>query len=80
MDIKVRAMEKYGITPDCVVITATMRALKMHGGAFEASPGKKLDEELLQEGEHARPRGRHREPGQAHREHEAVRHSGGRDR
>jgi len=46
MDIKIRVMEKYGITPDCVVITATIRALKMHGGAFEAKPGKKIDEKL----------------------------------
>jgi formate--tetrahydrofolate ligase len=46
MDIKVRAMEKYGIVPDCVVITSTVRALKMHGGAFEARPGKKIDEKL----------------------------------
>jgi formate--tetrahydrofolate ligase len=46
MDIKIRVMEKYGITPDCVVITATIRALKMHGGAFEARPGKKIDEKL----------------------------------
>ncbi len=44
MDIKCRYS---GITPDCVVITATIRALKMHGGAFEARPGKKLDEELV---------------------------------
>jgi len=46
MDIKVRAMEKYGITPDCVVITGTVRALKMHGGAFEARPGKPIPEEV----------------------------------
>lgn len=46
MDIKVRAMEKFGIVPDCVVITSTVRALKMHGGAFEAKPGKKIDEKL----------------------------------
>ena len=46
MDIKVRVLEKYGITPDCVVITSTVRALKMHGGAFEAKPGKKIDEKL----------------------------------
>ena len=44
MDIKCRYS---GVTPDCVVITATIRALKMHGGAFEARPGKKLDEELV---------------------------------
>ena len=40
MNIKVRVLEKYGITPDCVVITTTVRALKMHGGAFEARPGQ----------------------------------------
>ena len=44
MDIKCRYS---GVTPDCVVITSTIRALKMHGGAFEARPGKKLDEELV---------------------------------
>jgi formyltetrahydrofolate synthetase len=44
MDIKCRYS---GLTPDCVVITSTIRALKMHGGAFEARPGKKLDEELV---------------------------------
>jgi len=44
MNIKVRAL---GASPDCVVITATIRALKMHGGAFEARPGKPLDEELV---------------------------------
>ncbi len=44
MDIKCRYS---GFTPDCVVITSTIRALKMHGGAFEARPGKPLDEELV---------------------------------
>ncbi len=44
MDIKCRYS---GITPDCVVITSTIRALKMHGGAFEARPGKPIDEELV---------------------------------
>jgi len=44
MDIKCRYS---GVTPDCVVITSTIRALKMHGGAFEARPGKPLDEELV---------------------------------
>ena len=52
MDIKCRYS---GITPDCVVITCTVRALKMHGGAFEAKPGKKLDEDTGDEGEHAGP-------------------------
>ncbi len=44
MNIKCRYS---GLTPDCVVITTTIRALKMHGGAFEARPGKPLDEELV---------------------------------
>lgn len=44
MNIKCRYS---GVTPDCVVITTTIRALKMHGGAFEARPGKPLDEELV---------------------------------
>jgi len=44
MNIKCRYS---GVTPDCVVITCTVRALKMHGGAFEARPGKPLDEELV---------------------------------
>ena len=44
MNIKCRYS---GVTPDCVVITSTIRALKMHGGAFEARPGKPLDEELV---------------------------------
>ncbi len=46
MHIKVRAMEKYGIRPDCVVITCTIRALKMHGGAFPAIPGRPIPEEV----------------------------------
>ncbi len=31
---------------DCVVITSSIRALKMHGGAFEMKPGQKLNREL----------------------------------
>ena len=46
MHIKVRAMERFGIRPDCVVITCTVRALKMHGGAFEARPGQAIPEEV----------------------------------
>ncbi len=38
-NIKCRAM---GITPDCAVLVATVKALKMHGGGFQAVPGKKL--------------------------------------
>ena len=46
MHIKVRAMEPYAIRPDCVVITCTVRALKMHGGAFLAVPGKPIPEDV----------------------------------
>ncbi len=33
-----------GLTPDCAVIVATIRALKMHGGGPKVVPGKPLDE------------------------------------
>lgn len=32
-----------GLTPNCAVIVATVRALKMHGGGPAVAPGKKLD-------------------------------------
>lgn len=32
-----------GLTPNCAVIVATVRALKMHGGGPRVAPGKKLD-------------------------------------
>jgi formate--tetrahydrofolate ligase len=32
-----------GLTPNCAVIVATIRALKMHGGGPPVAPGKKLD-------------------------------------
>jgi formyltetrahydrofolate synthetase len=32
-----------GLTPNCAVIVATVRALKMHGGGPKVSPGKSLD-------------------------------------
>lgn len=38
-----------GKTPDCVVLVATLRALKMHSGRFHIVPGKKLDEGLTGE-------------------------------
>lgn len=41
MDIKLRQAGMK--SPDCVVIVATVRALKMHGGAYGIKPGKKLD-------------------------------------
>jgi formate--tetrahydrofolate ligase len=36
-----------GLTLDGAVVVATVRALKMHGGAFEARPGKPLDPKLV---------------------------------
>ena len=38
-NIKCRAS---GLTPDCVVLVATVRALKMHGGGPKVTPGKSL--------------------------------------
>jgi methylenetetrahydrofolate dehydrogenase (NADP+)/methenyltetrahydrofolate cyclohydrolase/formyltetrahydrofolate synthetase len=32
-----------GLSPDCIVIVATIRALKMHGGGPTVSPGRSLD-------------------------------------
>jgi formate--tetrahydrofolate ligase len=46
MNIKCRAS---GLTPDCVVIVATVRALKASSGRFEVTPGKKMDERLMTE-------------------------------
>jgi formate--tetrahydrofolate ligase len=45
MDIKLRQAGMKA--PDCVVIVATIRALKMHGGAYTIKPGKKLDPALV---------------------------------
>ncbi|MGB9867786.1 MAG: formate--tetrahydrofolate ligase [Bacillota bacterium] len=36
-----------GLKPDAAVLVTTVRALKMHGGAFRASPGKPLDKEQM---------------------------------
>jgi formate--tetrahydrofolate ligase len=44
MNIKCRYS---GLKPDAVVIVATVRALKMHGGVFEFVPGKGVDRELM---------------------------------
>lgn len=46
MDIKCRAS---GLKPDCVVLVATARALKMHGGAGKVAAGKPLPPELTSE-------------------------------
>jgi formyltetrahydrofolate synthetase len=46
MDIKCRYS---GLTPDCVVLVATIRALKMHGGGPRVVPGRDLDPAYKQE-------------------------------
>ncbi|MBI5190131.1 MAG: formate--tetrahydrofolate ligase [Nitrospirae bacterium] len=46
MDIKCRYS---GITPSCVVIVATIRALKMHGGTARVVAGKPLPKQLVEE-------------------------------
>ena len=46
MDIKCRAS---GLTPDAIVIVATIRALKMHGGLGKVVAGKPLPPELTTE-------------------------------
>ncbi len=54
MDIKCR---QSGLRPDCVVITCTIRALKMHGGLGKVVAGKPLPEELTKENLPALERG-----------------------
>jgi formate--tetrahydrofolate ligase len=46
MDIKCRVS---GLAPNCVVIVATVRALKMHGGVGNVRPGRPLPKELVEE-------------------------------
>lgn len=46
MNIKCRYS---GLVPDCVVMVATVRALKMHSGKFKVVAGKPLDPALLEE-------------------------------
>lgn len=46
MNIKCRAS---GLTPDAVVLVCTVRAIKMHSGAFTIVPGKPLDPRLQEE-------------------------------
>ena len=45
-DIKCRAS---GLIPDCVVLVATIRALKMHGGGPRVIPGRPLDKAYTDE-------------------------------
>lgn len=54
MDIKCRVS---GLKPDCVVLVATARALKMHGGAGKVVAGKPLPPELTSENLPALERG-----------------------
>ncbi len=54
MDIKCRVS---GLKPHCVVIVATVRALKMHSGDFTVVAGKPLDEGLVKENLDALRRG-----------------------
>ena len=46
LNIKCRAS---GLIPDCVVLVASVRALKMHSGRFKVVAGKPLDAALLRE-------------------------------
>merc|ERR1719163_2704911 len=46
MNIKCRSS---GLTPDCVVLVSTIRALKMHGGGPAVAPGKLLPPEYTEE-------------------------------
>ena len=46
MNIKCRIS---GLKPDAVILTCTVRALKMHGGAGKVVAGKPLPKELIQE-------------------------------
>jgi formate--tetrahydrofolate ligase len=46
MNIKCRAS---GLVPDCVVLVASIRALKMHSGKFKVVAGKPLDQALTRE-------------------------------
>ena len=46
MDIKCRIS---GLRPDCVVLVATIRALKMHGGGPKVTPGKPLPDAYTKE-------------------------------
>jgi methylenetetrahydrofolate dehydrogenase (NADP+)/methenyltetrahydrofolate cyclohydrolase/formyltetrahydrofolate synthetase/formate--tetrahydrofolate ligase len=45
-DIKCRVS---GLRPNCVVVVGTIRALKMHGGGSQVTPGKPLGPEYTQE-------------------------------
>ena len=65
-----------GLTPDCVVLVATIRALKMHGGGPKVVAGKPLAHEYTQENLGAAGKGLF-ESAEAHRERSQIRDSGG---
>ena len=44
VDIKCRTA---GYSPSCIVIVTSIRSLKMHGGAFNIPPGKKVDDGVM---------------------------------
>ena len=44
LNIKCRSS---GLKPDCIVINATIRALKMHGGGYDFPPGKTPPKEVM---------------------------------
>jgi len=54
MDIKCRVS---GLVPNAVLLVATVRALKMHSGAFKVVPGKPLPKGLMEENPQAVERG-----------------------
>jgi formate--tetrahydrofolate ligase len=54
INIKCRAS---GILPNAIVLVATLRALKMHGGVGKVQAGKPLPDELYRENLHALERG-----------------------
>jgi formyltetrahydrofolate synthetase len=54
MDIKCRVS---GLMPNAVVLVATLRALKMHGGVGKVVAGKPLPEDLYKENLHALEKG-----------------------
>ncbi len=73
IDIKCRYS---GLIPNCVVLVATVRALKMHGGGPKVVAGKPLDHAYTDENLDAAGEGL-RQPGAPHRERQALRRAGG---
>ena len=72
-DIKCRTS---GLVPNCVVLVATIRALKMHGGGPKVIPGKPLHEAYTQENPALLEKGLCNLVA-AHRDRQDVRRAGG---